>query len=308
MNSNPTLTTWYEDLRSPEGLVVSEAYADRTALNSVAIITGKSWQSLVRLLVEQAHFRCNLPTYKTCITDMMRASGFKPISSYRSVLETVAKLNFQLFREKSYIVHLRGGGYYALVPGKERITYVFKGCKLSTQERDWRAVDELWEYFPETDNRTGISRKPTRKGSKKDSLELDKKNENPEGRLIGDCAVRALATLLECSWHDAIDILAQTSAYTDPCINSRTNINNTLKRLGFVHYSGIKVGRRFANGKEICKIFNDKYHNGERIYAQVGKRHCAAVVPTETEGYKIRDTWDSTEREIIEYWVLPKKA
>lgn len=308
MNSKVALTTWYEDLRSPEGLAVNEAYADRTAINSVAIITGKSWQSLVRLLVEQAHFRCNLPSYKTCVTDMLRASGFKPITPYRSALETVAKLNFQLFREKSYIVHLRCGGYYALVPGNEGFTYVFKGCKLATVERDNRAVDELWEYFPDTDNRTWISRKPTRKGSKKDSPELDKKNENPEGRLIGDCAIRTFATLLDCSWHDAMDILAQTSDYTNPCINSRTNINNTLKRLGFVHCAGIKVGSRYANGKEICKIFDEKYRSGERIYAQVGKRHCAAVVPTPTEGYKIRDTWDSTEREIIEYWVLSKNT
>ena len=308
MNSKVALTTWYEDLRSPAGLAVNEAYADRTAINSVAIITGRSWQSLVRLLVEQAHFRCNLPTYKTCVTDMLRASGFKPITPYRSALETVAKLNFQLFREKSYIVHLRCGGYYALVPGSEGTTYVFKGCRLSTVERDNRAVDELWEYFPDTDNRTWISRKPTRKGSKKDSPELDKKNENPEGRLIGDCAIRTFATLLECSWHDAVDILAQTSDYTNPCINSRTNINNTLKRLGFVHCAGIKVGSRYANGKEICKIFDEKYRSGERIYAQVGKRHCAAVVPTPTEGYKIRDTWDSTEREIIEYWVLSKNT
>ena len=239
---------------------------------------------------------------------MLRASGFKPITPYRSALETVAKLNFQLFREKSYIVHLRCGGYYALVPGSEGTTYVFKGCKLATVERDNRAVDELWEYFPDTDNRTWISRKPTRKGSKKDSPELDKKNENPEGRLIGDCAIRTFATLLECSWHDAVDILAQTSDYTNPCINSRTNINNTLKRLGFVHCAGIKVGSRYANGKEICKIFDEKYRSGERIYAQVGKRHCAAVVPTPTEGYKIRDTWDSTEREIIEYWVLSKNT
>lgn len=302
------LTTWYEVLRSPEELVVNEAYPDRTALNSVAIVTGMDWQSLVRLLVEQAHFRCNLPTYKTCITDMLRASGFKPISSYRSVLETVAKLNFRLFEEKSYIVHLRGGGYYALVPGDERISYVFKGCKLSTTERDRRAVDELWEYIPGSDNRTGIRRKPTRKASSKDSPSLDKQNENPEGRLIGDCAVRALATLLECSWHDAVDILAQTSDYTDPCINSRRNINNTLKRLGFKHFSGIKIGRRYANGTELCKLLGDRYHNGERIYAQVGKRHCAAIVPSEADGYKIRDTWDSTEREIIEYWVLHKNT
>ena len=307
MNFNRSLTTWYEVLCAPEGLVVHEAYPDRTAINSVAIITGRSWQSLVRLLVEQAHFRCNLPTYKTCVTDMLRACGFKPIPSFRSTLETVAKLNFKLYEGKSYIVHLRGGGYYALAPGDEGVTYVFKGCPLATAERDRRAVDELWEYIPGTDNRTGISRKPTRKGSKKDSPELDKKNENPEGRLIGDCAVRTFATLLECSWHDAVDILAETSDYTNPCINSRTNINNTLKRLGFVHCAGIKVGSRYANGKEICKIFDEKYRSGERIYAQVGKRHCAAIVPTPTEGYKIRDTWDSTEREIIEYWVLRKK-
>ena len=308
MNSKASLTYWQEVLKSPEGIVVNEAYTDRTAINSVAVITGRSWQSLVRLLVDQAHFRCNLPTYKTCVTDMLRASGFKPIHGYTSIKEVVRDLNGKISDGKSYIVQLSSGAYYALVPDQSRGLYVFKGCKPATATLDNRGIDNVWEYIPGSDNRTGITRKPKHKSTAKEATALENKNENPAGRLVGDCAVRTLATLLECSWHDAVDILAQTSDYTNPCINSRTNINNTLRRLGFVHYSGIKIGGRFANGKQICAIFNNIYHSGERIYAQVGKRHCAAIVPTENEGYKLRDTWDSTEREIIEYWVLSKNT
>lgn len=38
-----------------------------TAINAVAIVTGISWQDVVKKLVEQAHIRSNLPSYSTCI-------------------------------------------------------------------------------------------------------------------------------------------------------------------------------------------------------------------------------------------------
>jgi hypothetical protein len=306
MNSKASSTYWQEVLKSPEGIVVNEPYIDRTAINSVAVITGRSWQSLVRLLVDQAHFRCNLPTYKTCVTDMLRASGFKPIHGYTSIKEVVRDLNGKISDGKSYIVQLSSGAYYALVPDQRRGLYVFKGCKPATATLDNRGIDNVWEYIPGSDNRTGITRKPKHKSTAKEATALENKNENPAGRLIGDCVVRAFATLLDCSWHDALDILAQTSDYTNPCINAHSNINNTLTRLGFTRFSGVKIGKRYANGKHMCSVFNATYHDGERIFAQIGQHHCATIVPTESEGYKIQDTWDSTSREIIEYWVLCK--
>ena len=303
MNFNQSLTTWYEVLCAPEGLAVNEAYADRTAINSVAIITEKSWQELCRSLIEQAHFRCNLPSYKTCITDMLRANGFKPVHDKLTLRETVKKLNAEYDLGKSYIVKLSGGGYYALVPDPNRQRYAFKGCRPASVSFERRKLGKLWVYIPGTDNRTWITRTTEPKRKIPTAQALERKNENPDGRLIGDCAVRAVATVLECSWHDAVDVLAQTANYEDPTINSRTNINNTLMRMGFIKLAGIASGKKFVTGTQICQIFDQKYKNGERIFAYLGNHHCAAIIPMGAAGYKIQDTWDSTERQVIEYWV-----
>lgn len=57
---------------------------------------------------------------------------------------------------------------------------------------------------------------------------------------------------------------------------------------------------------------NRIYHNGERIFAHVGRLHVAAIVPVSSEdgskSYKIIDSWDSSARLIGEYWVLPAKT
>lgn len=310
MDSNVTQISLYETLLCPEDLVINEAYADRTAINSVAIITGERWQTLVRSLIEQAHFRCNMPSYKTCITDMLRAHGFKPVHGDFGLGEIFNKLNEDTDSAKKYIVKLYAGAYYALVPDPVTGKYVLKGCRPHYRNLGRRKVDELWEYFPGTDNRTRITRSPTGKKRKKEASALENKNLNPVGRSIGDCVVRALSGAYECTWHEAVDLLAETSDYTDPLINSTSNINKTLKRLGFEMHAGIKSGRGFVNASQICPIFDRIYQNGERIFAYLGKHHCAAILPVEADGktgYKIQDSWDSTSREVIEYWVLKRQ-
>lgn len=308
---NATQIAVYETLLCPEGIVINEAYPDRSAINSVAIITGKGWQDLVRSLIEQAHFRCNMPSYKTCITDMLRAHGFKPIRGYFGLGEILGKMNAEITPGKKYIVKIGYGAYYALVPDPIIGKYILKGCRPYHRLLDRFAVDEVWEYFPGTDNRTGITRRSESRRRQKEAAALENRNENPAGRLIGDCVVRALATVLECSWHEAVDILAETSAYTDPQINSTSNINKTLKRLGFEMHAGVKSGRGFVSAANMCYTFNRLYQNGERIFAYLGTHHCAAILPVESggkTGYKIQDTWDSTSRDVVEYWVLKHKG
>ena len=52
---------------------------------------------------------------------------------------------------------------------------------------------------------------------------------------------------------------------------------------------------------------NKIYHNGERIFAHVGRSHVAAIIPVHCgDGdttYKIIDSWDSSKRTIGDYWV-----
>ena len=64
-----------ETVLCPPGITVNCNHA-RSAVNAIAIVTGKSWQEIVKNLVEQSHKRVNLPTYHTCITDVLRENGF----------------------------------------------------------------------------------------------------------------------------------------------------------------------------------------------------------------------------------------
>ena len=56
----------------------------------------------------------------------------------------------------------------------------------------------------------------------------------------------------------------------------------------------------------------EEYHDGERIFAYVGRSHCAAILPIKQEDgsvkYKIQDTWDSTTRYIGEWFVYKDSA
>ncbi len=53
------------------------------------------------------------------------------------------------------------------------------------------------------------------------------------------------------------------------------------------------------------------YFKGEKIFAYVGKSHCAAILPFKqddgTYTYKIQDTWDSTSKKIGDYWTYKKE-
>ena len=58
-------------------------------------------------------------------------------------------------------------------------------------------------------------------------------NENPEDNLIGDCAVRAVAGVLQIPWVEAVRKLAAAQDYTETVINRKQNIVALLKKENF---------------------------------------------------------------------------
>lgn len=106
-------------------------------------------------------------------------------------------------------------------------------------------------------------------------------------------------------------MLASTNRYTDPVINSLSNINNALVKFEFERHKTIKRNNKMLTGKAFAELMTYTYHNKERIFAYVGRSHCAAFLPfVEQDGsvrYKAQDTWDSTDRKIGDYWVIPPK-
>lgn len=313
INNNSADSEYYVRTMLNPPCVRLEYYNDLTdtAVNAVAIVTGKPWESVVKCLIEQAHIRGNMPTYKTCVTDMMRAEGMKPADISGTVMELITECGNDMNSGRKFIVRTYNAGYYAVAPDSSGEKYVLRGPGKYGALHLGRLIEEAWEYFPGTDNRTGIKRKTdytarTNRGNDKFVV----KNMNPEDKNTGDCVVRAMSAAYGFTWHDAIDFIAEITQYKDPTLNILGNINIALIKLGFERHKAITRGGVQLDGKQFCDLMDHTYRDGERIFAYVGKSHCAAVLPFEQPDgsckYKIQDTWDSTTRMIGEYWVYKK--
>lgn len=126
---------------------------------------------------------------------------------------------------------------------------------------------------------------------------------NPCDNYIGDCVVRGVSGVLNIAWCEALDLLA---SFNEPTINSKNIYPKLLEREGFIYHKAIVRNGRRLTGAEFCREMDGSYHNGERIFAHVGRSHVAAIVPTEANSkYKVIDSWDSSQRNIGEYWVKP---
>lgn len=132
---------------------------------------------------------------------------------------------------------------------------------------------------------------------------------NPCNNYIGDCVVRAISGVMDISWSDAIDLLSSANETT---VNAREIYPKILEQNGFVYHKPIIRGGRHLDGKSFCNEMHKIYHNGERIFAHVGRSHVAAIIPVHCgDGdttYKIIDSWDSSKRTIGDYWVKSIKA
>ena len=297
------------DSRCPGKLVYIYDFS-ASAVNSVVICTGMKWEDVVRSLIDQALIRAYMPTYITCVTDMIRVNGFASRPKIKCVSD-LPEISGKSGEKNVYIVRIKYMGYCAVVPNASGSGYVMKGLR-SFSTRSSREFDACWQYVPGTDNRTGLKRDGfAMPGRTEPHKRLAVKNMNPKDHNIGDCSVRALCAALECTWDEAIDLLVRASRYINPFINSTANINNALIRLDFERHKAMRRDGRLLTGKEFCELMTYTFHNGERIFAYVGRSHCAAILPfTDPDGsvrYKTQDTWDSTDRKIGDYWVIPPK-
>lgn len=181
---------------------------------------------------------------------------------------------------------------------------------------DRRRVVHVWMHWNDGIDRSPYPRRTTKQNIKK-APDRKKYSEtdcykpfqpNPCNNYIGDCVVRATAGAMDISWNKAIDILSSMNEVT---VNAREVYPSVLVKHGFIHCHPLTRSGRHLNGKDFCEEMNKYYHNGERIFAHVGRLHVAAIVPVSDNGgtsYKIVDSWDSSTRLIGDYWVLPMKS
>lgn len=274
-----------------------------SAVNAIVSAIHEPWQTVTKRLIEQAHIRANMPNYTTCLTDLLRASGFKKISTYGKTTPW-STFTETMQTDVAYIIKSDHFGYVSVTKLQDNI--YARGYRFDERVTN-RNIGEIWQHFPGTDNRTGILKAPER-AMKSDLKNIKGKNMNPQNRIVGDCAVRALSGVLGCDWHKALDLLAETSDWCEPVVNLTANINATLSRLGFVQYEArTGGGKRYLHADELCNQLRYTCRNGEKIFAFVGNSHVVAILPEKQADnsviYRIQDTWDSSRKTIRYYWV-----
>lgn len=165
----------------------------------------------------------------------------------------------------------------------DRSPYPRKAINRKTRDSKWRSIPETAHFKPF--------------------------QPNPCNNYIGDCVVRATAGAMDITWNDALDTLASMREVT---VNAREVYPRILEKYGFIHHNPLVHNGHRLDGKAFCEEISRIYHNGERIFAHVGRLHVAAIVPVRgdegSKTYKIIDSWDSSTRLIGEYWVLPANS
>ena len=133
---------------------------------------------------------------------------------------------------------------------------------------------------------------------------------NPLNNSVGDCVIRAYAAVFDVSWDDALEMVASSVEYTTTRLNSNYVYRYLTSEYGMIPQKPQKIGRHVLKGQQLCGYLSAMYHNGERIFADCGSSHVVGIVPVDTPAgtrYVIRDSWDSSQCLIGEYFVLPKE-
>lgn len=173
-----------------------------------------------------------------------------------------------------------------------------------------RKIKHIWMRWDDCIDRSPCARKTVNRQSVLKKREQIKDTEhycyfqpNPCGNNIGDCVVRGISGVMNITWNEALERLSAVGGTT---INSRDVYPRFLEREGFVHHKPMMKGGHRLSGKAFCEEMNNLYHDGERIFAHVGRNHVAAIIPDSNDSkYKIFDSWNSSESFIGEYWVKP---
>lgn len=134
-------------------------------------------------------------------------------------------------------------------------------------------------------------------------------NENPKGRITGDCAYRALAAGTGISYNEVVMGLAKVHCETGYEPTEGRGLDAYMKSIGWVKH---KQPRKWDNtkytGKEFCEELNFGYEICESgsIVANIGGHHMVAIKEIKCEDgayrYKVHDIWDSTNGCIGNYW------
>lgn len=291
------------------------------ALNALAIANQSSWEEEFPALIEQAHKLKRLPDDMKCVYAMLEAKGFVRQPGVKEKLtanEFVKRMCISGTDGMIAIVQLDYSDWFETIlpnnltkfgpvpsDGKRFHRYGYA-------ETEYLEVKDVWYRWPDGLDHSPVKRRKVRRAPKTPVIPPDHEafhylQKNPNGEMIGDCVVRALAAALDLSWDDALDRLAACSDGVRTELNISTFFRRTLREAGMRYMGPVLVDGRKLRGRDFCRELDKLLHNGERVFAFADKdRHAVAILPFSEGGvtrYKIVDNWDSSSEWIEEYWI-----
>lgn len=116
-------------------------------------------------------------------------------------------------------------------------------------------------------------------------------NNNPCGRRVGDCAVRAVSVAIGISWEDAFSLLARAAYNMCDMPNADSVWGAVLRQHGFYRTA-------ISNECEDCYTAGDfAYDHPQGIYVLGFGGHVATIVDGQ-----LWDSWDSSNEIPTFYW------
>lgn len=117
-------------------------------------------------------------------------------------------------------------------------------------------------------------------------------NENPKGRITGDCSYRAIATATGIDYNEVVKGLAEIHCKTGYEPTEGKGLDAYAKSIGWVkNPQPRKADGTKYTGAEFCKIFKGI------CFANIGGHHMVCI-----KDHKVWDIWDSTDGCIGNYW------
>lgn len=119
-------------------------------------------------------------------------------------------------------------------------------------------------------------------------------NENPKGRITGDCTFRAIARATGKSWVEVVREMAEISIKTGYAVNDKKGIEKYMESIGWVKMpQPRKADGTKCTGAEFAKEI--PYRN---VVCMIGGHHVTCII----DG-KVNDIWDCTNKCIGNYWI-----
>ena len=286
---------------------------------AIAYALNISIREAYQFILDQVHLMKLMPDDNRCLTEALRAAGFERhgrttrIYTYDDTLKLYSENSAEI---QSIIVfgNLFMNGY--IIDKDDPAGYsLLLGEKVLNTDRF--PVREYWTRKYSIDNAHDTEKAVAKKErkirkimEKPDQYYYHFHQQNPDNNGTGDCLVRALSSVLDMTWDECIDELVKYYEYGD--LNNEAVFARLLADYGAQKFKPMKKRGRPVSSSIFCAEMTEAYTHGERVLAMSGRSHAVAVLPVRqkngTVHYEIFDNWDSSARNILDYWVYTPKS